>query len=108
MFQKCPICEGTGLDTIIKPAIVCSVCKGEKIISSLTGFPPNRVKQFPSTNDQFTVIGPHGVANPINYEEHAKHLAEELKNSNWGLPDNTFSPAPTFYIRNPTDDKNLY
>jgi hypothetical protein len=93
MFQKCPICEGTGLDTIIKPAIMCSVCKGEKIISSLTGFPPNRVKQFHSTNDLFTPIGPHTSPN---------------NNSDWGLPDNTFAPAPTTYIRNPTDDKNLY
>jgi hypothetical protein len=107
MFQKCPICEGSGevpsnlLDT------TCSVCKGEKIISTLTGFPPNRVQQFPSAIDP-SVIGPHGVANPIDYKEHAKHLAESLKNSNWGLPDNTFAPAPTVYIRNPTDDKNLY
>ena len=91
MFQKCPICEGTGLDTIIKPAIMCSVCKGEKIISSLTGFPPNRVKQFHSTNDQFTVIGLH-----------------TSPNNNWGLPTNTFAPVPTTCIRNPTDDKNLY
>ena len=91
MFQKCPICEGTGLDTIIKPAIMCSVCKGEKIISSLTGFPHDRVKQFHSTNDQFTVIGPH-----------------TSPNNNWGLPPNTFAPAPTTCIRNPTDDKNLY
>ena len=90
MFQKCPICEGSGevpsnlLDT------TCSVCKGEKIISTLTGLPPNRVQQFPSAIDP-SVIGPH-----------------TSPNNNWGLPTNTFAPAPTVYIRNPTDDKNLY
>jgi hypothetical protein len=93
MFQKCPICEGTGLDTIIKPAIMCSVCKGEKIISSLTGFPPNRVKQFHSTNDQFTPIGPHTSPNNFNYEEYKRKLA----NSDFGLPDNTFAPITHYF-----------
>lgn len=44
MWQKCPICNGTGLEyepvmtTIGK---ICSICNGTKIISELTGLPPN-------------------------------------------------------------------
>jgi hypothetical protein len=106
MFQKCPICEGSGevpsnlLDT------TCSVCKGEKIISTLTGFPPNRVQQFPCAIDP-SVIGPH--TSPNNFDTAKwKELMKQSLNKDWGLPDNTFAPAPTVYIRNPTDNKNLY
>ncbi len=44
MFQKCPLCNGTGIHTHIlntgNPTIKCDVCKGQKIISQLTGKPP--------------------------------------------------------------------
>lgn len=44
MWQKCPICAGTG--TTHNPlsaatSETCSVCKGFKIISQLSGLPPN-------------------------------------------------------------------
>lgn len=44
MFQKCPICDGTGLveETIgcDKHITRCDTCKGRKIINSSTGHPP--------------------------------------------------------------------
>lgn len=44
MWQKCPVCNGTGKDpnpgTFNTAAPVCTVCNGEKIISQLTGKPP--------------------------------------------------------------------
>jgi DnaJ-class molecular chaperone len=44
MWQKCPICNGTGINYNTLPSLtsaVCTVCKGTKIISELTGLPPN-------------------------------------------------------------------
>lgn len=48
MFQKCPLCNGTGEE--LNPFVahnlvttinsVCTVCKGKKIISTVTGKPP--------------------------------------------------------------------
>ena len=44
MWQKCPICKGTGLDPncfiINNNPPKCPVCKGKRIINSLTGKPP--------------------------------------------------------------------
>lgn len=41
-WQKCPICNGTGLcpDETLMVQHACTVCKGQKIISTLTGLPP--------------------------------------------------------------------
>lgn len=44
LFQNCPHCNGTGLEqygTHGTSSPTCTVCNGQKIISSLTGFPPN-------------------------------------------------------------------
>ena len=42
MYQVCPICKGTGKAGHSWPnSPVCDVCNGQKIISSLTGMPPN-------------------------------------------------------------------
>lgn len=38
MWQKCPICNGTGQDPNIM--LTCMVCGGNKIISEITGLPP--------------------------------------------------------------------
>lgn len=40
MFQKCPICNGTGSKAECTPHIPCVQCKGKKIINTETGFPP--------------------------------------------------------------------
>lgn len=43
MWQKCPICNGTGSEPTIlltTASQICTVCNGAKIISSLSGLPP--------------------------------------------------------------------
>jgi len=47
-FQVCPICQGRGYElqpgwSIPKDDSPCSICKGKKIISVLTGKPPDVV-----------------------------------------------------------------
>ena len=37
-WQKCPICDGYGTYSIS----ICPTCKGERIISELTGLPPTQ------------------------------------------------------------------
>ena len=41
MWQKCPICNGTGesVDSLLSFK-KCSTCKGAKIIHTITGLPP--------------------------------------------------------------------
>jgi hypothetical protein len=43
-WEKCPLCNGTGLvqanTNSSSATAVCPVCKGEKIINSITGKPP--------------------------------------------------------------------
>ena len=44
MWQKCPICDGTGRTQNTNSTSsysVCSTCNGSKLISRLTGLPPN-------------------------------------------------------------------
>jgi len=45
-WQKCPVCEGKGWcpDEILLTRHECSICKGYKIISELTGKPPAKTK----------------------------------------------------------------
>jgi hypothetical protein len=44
MWQACPVCKGEGRVKsklhVNMPEVQCSVCKGRKIISTLTGHPP--------------------------------------------------------------------
>ncbi len=47
MWQKCPVCDGTGNSPNFN--VVCSVCNGMKIISELTGRPPGLVPPSPHT-----------------------------------------------------------
>lgn len=47
MFQKCPICNGSGRVSpfnSINSSVICDVCKGKKIISTLNGIPPDEIK----------------------------------------------------------------
>ena len=42
MWQKCPICNGTGRINHSTDSInPCDVCHGKKIISEITGLPPS-------------------------------------------------------------------
>lgn len=46
MYQKCPICNGTGNEPVIMSGDAfptCRTCKGAKIINEETGFPPEGV-----------------------------------------------------------------
>lgn len=55
MWQKCPICNGEGCDTLT--STICSVCNGMKIISTVTGLPPERV----NIPNKTTALGHQGV-----------------------------------------------
>ena len=63
MWQKCPICKGTGLDPncfiINNNPPKCPVCKGKRIINTLTGNPPvdDRVEKLPSNINEVTFWG---------------------------------------------------
>ena len=50
MWQKCCICNGTGL--ILKDYFEnnCKTCDGKGIISELTGLPPNNIYKTPQKN----------------------------------------------------------
>ena len=50
MWQKCPICDGSGTNMI---GIACGTCNGEKIINILTGKPPSKA---PTNNNTVTSI----------------------------------------------------
>ena len=48
MWQKCPICNGSGktYNTLSSSSFdVCSTCRGTKIISELNGLPPNYINE---------------------------------------------------------------
>jgi DnaJ-class molecular chaperone len=48
MWQKCPICNGTGvINNIVSSSSFnkCTTCDGAKIISELTGLPPKLNKK---------------------------------------------------------------
>ena len=50
MWQKCPICNGTGIAMAIHSSnAVCSVCQGRKIISEVNGLPPASTHASSST-----------------------------------------------------------
>lgn len=41
MWQKCPICNGSGVNpNYLSNQYQCKTCKGEGIISEVTGLPP--------------------------------------------------------------------
>lgn len=52
-YQKCPCCNGTGKEynsNFNETASICTVCKGHKIISEITGLPPGEIKKESKTN----------------------------------------------------------
>ena len=55
-WEKCPVCDGAGL---LSPTnITCAVCKGQKIISSLTGKPPNEGVINLTPQKEYPIIPP--------------------------------------------------
>lgn len=45
MWQNCPLCKGTGFDPtpgIYSNIPECPICKGQRIISEITGLPPRK------------------------------------------------------------------
>ena len=55
MWQKCPVCEGTGTVydiTEITCLVKCSVCNGTKIINEITGLPPLYIEESPINIDE--------------------------------------------------------
>lgn len=55
MWQKCPICNGfgKGYDILSKlNSDICSTCNGTKIISELSGLPPNYVQKVENTSNK--------------------------------------------------------
>ena len=45
MWQKCPICNGTGIVEISNYNRKCDTCNGKKIINTLTGLPPEEANE---------------------------------------------------------------
>ena len=63
MYQKCPICNGTGIAMTIQSSnSVCPTCQGKRIISELTGLPPNsspnQQQVISSNSDSFILNTP--------------------------------------------------
>lgn len=51
MWQKCPICDGTGSNATVTAGnytVTCKTCNGKGIISELTGLPPSGIETFAS------------------------------------------------------------
>ena len=55
MYQKCPICNGTGTLPHPDPRLTnkCEVCNGTKIIDEMTGLPPARMNNLEESNKLF-------------------------------------------------------
>lgn len=55
-WQTCPICKGTGLTRIdpVNAISQCTVCLGEKIISSANGLPPSMNKVSPPAEPEIS------------------------------------------------------
>ena len=48
MWQKCPICKGTGSTLGVTPnafSSSCPTCNGARVISEITGLPPKHIEQ---------------------------------------------------------------
>ncbi len=61
-FQKCPVCDGSG---VVPPStyhlgvtqMMCDVCQGKKVISSLTGRPPGDIRCVSGDSAKETKVG---------------------------------------------------
>jgi hypothetical protein len=85
MWQQCPQCKGSGLEPIIgtySNIPICTVCNGAKIISQLTGLPPNRSPIFDSAvstkQSNFDNRDLSGTLDNTNYLEIVKPIKPTL------------------------------
>jgi len=63
MWIKCPLCKGSGLEPIIgthSNIPICTVCDGHKIISQLTGLPPQTrpTKDYSQNTNYLEIVKP--------------------------------------------------
>lgn len=79
-FQKCPICNGTGVEplsgTSANTQARCLVCDGRRIINKKTGLPPNRISIEKVAREMPKIVKDA----QINYaaQEHVKNVIDEL------------------------------
>ena len=80
MWQKYPICLGTGVDNniiIFNKVIKCVTCDGKKIINTITGNPPN-INEKGSTHSD--VYSKNISEDRINFmKEYVQKLLEKGK-----------------------------
>ena len=56
MYQKCPTCNGTGVDQVsayVSKDPTCPTCNGKRIIDEITGKPPNQVNATEALEPEF-------------------------------------------------------
>ena len=68
-FEVCPLCKGEGFITqMSNDKVTCSVCKGAKVISELTGLPPSDNKGTHNSNLGGDYRGIQKSSNDKNYK----------------------------------------
>jgi len=79
-FQKCPICNGTGIEpisgTTSNTLPRCLVCDGRRIINRKTGLPPNRVSIEKVEKEMSTFLKDAQIN--VFAEKHMKKVIDEL------------------------------
>jgi len=78
-YQKCPICNGTGIDptpgTTSSTQPRCLVCNGTRIISEVTGLPPQKANTD-NVKEMSTFLRTAQLN--IFAEQHMKNVIDEL------------------------------
>lgn len=100
-FQKCPICEGSGrthdaqVEGVPENFFECPTCRGMRIVSSLTGLPPEKAipeVSYEKTEKDLVPDAPEYTEEEIRYyaspyfdelqakkEAHRKDVEERMK-----------------------------
>ena len=100
MYQRCPICEGLGRVERAPNSSVwakCDVCDGKKIISSLTGLPPEKAECYKNRshfNQELNEAWKDAVAN------------DEFNTNLWKKLDELCEEALTTHQTNISAEKN--